>query len=152
VKAIENAVDLAKGLGPLYGTWSSYFLSLGLFAAGITSAVTAPLAAAYAVRGIFGWKRDMKALKFRLVWMLILLLGMIFASLDFKPVEIIKFAQVANGLLLPVICGFLLWVMNSRKILGTYANNRFQNIMGFLIFGVALFLGLKSIWSVFTSI
>lgn len=152
VESIENAVDLAKALGPLYGSWSTYFLSLGLFAAGITSAVTAPLAAAFAVRGIFGWKRDLTSLRFRGVWMFILFLGMLFASLDFKPVEIIKFAQVANGILLPVISGFLLWVMNSNKILGTYVNNRFQNIMGFLIFGVALFLGLKSIWSVFTSL
>ena len=149
---VENAADLASSLGPLYGAASTYLLSLGLFAAGITSAVTAPLAAAYAVRGIFGWERNMKSARFRSVWMLILFLGVLFASLDFKPIEIIKFAQVANGILLPVISGFLLWVMNSKKVLGTYVNNRFQNLMGFIIFGVTLFLGLKSIWSVFTSL
>ncbi len=149
-ETLENAVDLAKSLGPLYGDSATYFLSLGLFAAGITSAVTAPLAAAYAVRGIFGWEKNMKSSKFRAVWMTILLLGVVLASLGIKPIEIIKFAQVANGILLPVICGFLLWVMNSRKVLGAYANNPFQNIMGFLIFGVTLFLGLKSIWSVFS--
>ena len=82
--------------------------------------------------------------------MITLLLGVALASLGIKPIEIIKFAQVANGILLPVICGFLLWVMNRRKFLGAYANNRFQNIMGFLIFGVTLFLGLKSVWSVFS--
>jgi len=149
-QTLENAVDLAKSLGPLYGESATYFLSLGLFAAGITSAVTAPLAAAYAVRGIFGWEKNMKSKKFRAVWMTILLLGVALASLGIKPIEIIKFAQVANGILLPVICGFLLWVMNRRKVLGAYANNRFQNILGLLIFGVTLFLGLKSIWSVFS--
>lgn len=147
-QTLENAVDLAKSLGPLYGESATYFLSLGLFAAGITSAVTAPLAAAYAVRGIFGWEKSMKSKKFRAVWMTILLLGVALASLGIKPIEIIKFAQVANGILLPVICGFLLWVMNRRNVLGAYANNRFQNILGFLIFGVTLFLGLKSIWGV----
>jgi Mn2+/Fe2+ NRAMP family transporter len=149
-QTLENAVDLAKSLGPLYGESATYFLSLGLFAAGITSAVTAPLAAAYAVRGIFGWEKSLKSQKFRAVWMTILLLGVALASLGIKPIEIIKFAQVANGILLPVICGFLLWVMNRRNVLGAYANNRFQNILGFLIFGVTLFLGLKSIWSVFS--
>lgn len=149
-QTLENAVDLAKSLGPLYGESATYFLSLGLFAAGITSAVTAPLAAAYAVRGIFGWEKSMKSKKFRAVWMTILILGVALASLGIKPIEIIKFAQVANGILLPVICGFLLWVMNRRNVLGAYANNRFQNILGFLIFGVTLFLGLKSIWSVFS--
>ena len=33
---IENAVDLAKGLEPIFGSFSKYFLSFGLFAAGIT--------------------------------------------------------------------------------------------------------------------
>ncbi len=147
---LENAVDLANSLGPLYGDSATILLSLGLFAAGITSAVTAPLAAAYAARGIFGWEKNLKSPRFRAVWMIILLLGVILASLGIKPIEIIKFAQVANGIMLPVISGFLLWVMNNRKVLGSYVNNRFQNILGFLIFGVTLFLGLKSVWSVFT--
>ena len=152
IATIENAADLAKGLGPLYGDSAKYFLSSGLFAAGITSAVTAPLAAAFAARGIFGWEENMKSMKFRAVWMFILIVGILMASLDLKPIEIIKFAQVANGILLPVISGFLLWVMNRKQVLGKYVNNRFQNIMGFLILGVTLFLGLKSIWKVFSTL
>ena len=91
-------------------------------------------------------------MKFRAVWMFILIVGILMASLDLKPIEIIKFAQVANGILLPVISGFLLWVMNRKQVLGKYVNNRFQNIMGFLILGVTLFLGLKSIWKVFITL
>jgi NRAMP (natural resistance-associated macrophage protein)-like metal ion transporter len=147
---LENAVDLARSLGPLYGDSATVLLALGLFAAGITSAVTAPLAAAFVARGIFGWEQNMKSKRFRAVWMAILMLGVVLASLGIKPIEIIKFAQVANGIMLPVISGFLLWVMNRHKLLGSYANNRFQNISGLLIFGVTLFLGLKTIWSVFS--
>ena len=150
VDRLENAVDLARSLGPLYGDSATVLLALGLFAAGITSAVTAPLAAAFVARGIFGWEQNMKSKRFRAVWIIILSLGVVLASLGIKPIEIIKFAQVANGIMLPVISGFLLWVMNRKMILGAYANNRFQNISGFLIFGVTLFLGLKTIWSVFS--
>jgi len=39
---INNASDLAKGLEPLFGSFAKYFLAIGLFAAGITSAITAP--------------------------------------------------------------------------------------------------------------
>ena len=60
---ISNAADLAKGLEPLYGSVSKYVLSLGLFAAGITSAITAPLAAAYVARDCFGWKKDLKSVQ-----------------------------------------------------------------------------------------
>jgi len=75
----------------------------------------------------------------------------LFSSLNIKSIEIIKFAQVTNGILLPVISGFLLWVMNKRSVLGSYINNRTQNILGFIILGVAIFLGAKSIWKVFYS-
>lgn len=149
---IQNAADLAEGLVPLYGASAKYFMAIGLFASGITSAITAPLAAAYAAKGIFGWKVGMKSKRFRSVWMFILFLGVLFSSLNIKSIEIIKFAQVTNGILLPVISGFLLWVMNKKNVLGTYVNNRIQNVFGFIILGVTIFLGARSIWKVFYSI
>lgn len=42
---IQSAADMAQQLEPLLGSWSGYFLGIGLFAAGISSAITAPLAA-----------------------------------------------------------------------------------------------------------
>ena len=146
---VNNAADLAKGLEPLFGSFSKYFLAIGLFAAGITSAITAPLAAAYVASGCLGWSSSMKTKQFRAVWMFVLLLGVLFSSFGFKSIEIIKFAQVANGILLPVIAGFLLWIVNKNSVLGTYKNSLLQNIFGFLILAVALFLGTKSILKVF---
>ncbi len=146
---VNGAADLAKGLEPLFGDFASYFLSIGLFAAGITSAITAPLAAAYVASGCLGWKSDMKSVRFRAVWMFILGLGVLFSSVGFKSIEIIKFAQVANGLLLPIIAGFLIWIMNKSSILGKHKNSILQNGLGIIIFGIALFLGVKSILKVF---
>ncbi|WP_298902152.1 Nramp family divalent metal transporter [uncultured Psychroserpens sp.] len=146
---VNSAADLAKGLEPLFGDFASYFLSIGLFAAGITSAITAPLAAAYVASGCLGWGSNLKSPKFRLVWMFILGVGVLFSSIGFKSIEIIKFAQVANGLLLPIIAGFLIWIMNKSSILGRYKNTTLQNVFGFVILAIALFLGVKSILKVF---
>jgi len=148
VETVKNAMDLAEGLVPLYGKIARYFLALGLFAAGITSAITAPLAAAYVVKGMLGWQEGLASKKFKAVWIFILILGVLFSSMGFKPIEIIKVAQIANGLLLPVITGFLLWVMNKKEILGKYANNTVQNLSGMVILGIMIFLGVKSIWKV----
>jgi len=146
---ISSAADLAKSLAPLYGDFASYFLGVGLFAAGITSAITAPLAAAYVARGCFGWKSGLKSNQFRAVWFLILSLGVVFSSLGLKPIEIIKFAQVANGILLPVVAGILLWMVNKKVVLGKYVNSKFQNILGFIILIVTIFLGLRGLDKVF---
>lgn len=146
---VTTAADLAKGLEPLFGSYAKYFLSIGLFAAGITSAITAPLAAAYVARGCFDWETNTRSVKFRIVWMLILIIGVVFSSIGFKSIEIIKFAQVANGLLLPIIAMFLLWIVNKKGLLGDYKNTRWQNILGFIIVLTTLLLGTRTLLKVF---
>ncbi len=146
---IQNAADLAKGLEPLYGSLAKYLIAIGLFAAGITSAVTAPLAAAYVAQGCFNWPDNPKHPGFRLTWMTILLIGTIFSSVGYKPVDIIKFAQVANGLLLPLIAALLLWLGSKKSVLGEYTNHRAITGVGFIIALITLALGIKSILTAF---
>jgi len=73
----------------------------------------------------------------------------LFSTLNVSPIEIIKFAQVANGILLPIIALFLLWVVNKRKVMGVYRNATWQNIIAGLIILITIVLGFKSILKVF---
>lgn len=149
---ITNAADMAVQLEPLLGAWAKYFFAIGFFAAGISSTITAPLAAAYATSGILNWKLDMKSMKFKSVWIIILLIGIVFSAIGFKPIQAILFAQVANGILLPIIAVYLLWIMNNKKLLGKYVNSLTQNILGAIIVLITIGLGLKSILSVIDKI
>jgi NRAMP (natural resistance-associated macrophage protein)-like metal ion transporter len=146
---ISNAADMAVQLQPLLGNWSVYFLGSGLFAAGISSAITAPLAAAYAAKGIFGWEGDLRSIKFRAVWMSVLVLGLIATLVGGSPVAIIQFAQVANGILLPLVAAFLIYLMNTSGLLGSYVNSASQNIASILVLIVTIAIGLKSLHTVF---
>ncbi|XWN37669.1 MAG: Nramp family divalent metal transporter [Balneola sp.] len=146
---IKNAADMAVQLEPLLGRWAKGFLGLGLVAAGISSAITAPLAAAYAAKGILGWQVDMRHAKFKAVWIIILITGVIFSMLSFNPVSIIQFAQVANGILLPLVAVFLIYIVNRKELLGEYVNSIIQNILGFFVIIVALLVGFRSLNSVF---
>ncbi|MBT8205866.1 MAG: Nramp family divalent metal transporter [Eudoraea sp.] len=146
---ITGALDLARGLEPLYGNAARYFMGIGLFAAGVTSAITAPLAAAYVARSCFGWPADLKEYRFRMVWMVILFFGVVSLSFDVKPIEVIKFAQVTNGLLLPVVAALMLWILNQSNLLGRYTNRRWQNLIAILIIIIVSLLGIKSILGVF---
>lgn len=146
---VNNAAGLATTLEPLLGSYAKYFLAVGLFAAGLTSAITAPLAAAYVASNCLGWSSDMKSLRFRAVWIFILLLGVVFSSLGLKSIEIIRFAQITNGLLLPIVAIFLLWAMNKSEVLGQYVNSRTQNVIGGLIVLLSVFLGAKGLAKVF---
>ena len=145
---VDNVMDMAKALEPLYGTSARYFMGIGLFAAGVTSAITAPLAAAYVAANCFGWNNGLRDTRFRMVWMVILGLGVFFLSFNIKPIEVIKFAQIANGILLPIIAIFLLWVVNRSVLMGENKNTDLQNLLGISIVLTAVFLGVKSILKV----
>lgn len=149
IKEVTGAQDLAKGLEPLFGSYATVFMGIGLFTAGITSSITAPLAAAYVANSCFGWNANLKDIRFRLVWILVLSSGMLLLYLKIKPIEIIKFAQIANGILLPLIAIILVWSLNKSDRLGKHANTRIQNILGFLIILITLALGIKTIGKVF---
>lgn len=136
---------LGMQLEPLLGPSARYVFAAGLFASGLTSAITAPLAAAYAVCGAMGWSIGMTSRPFRLVWGVVLLTGTVFAALGTKPLAAILFAQVANGLLLPFVAAFLLLVMNRRDLLGDHVNGPVSNGLGVIVVLIAVALGLVKI-------
>ena len=146
---VENLQGLSQSLNPLFGTLSTLFLGMGLFAAGITSAITAPLAAAFVGQHCFGWKSNLKDMKFRLIWLTVIVVGVICSSFQLKPIEIIKFAQVTNGLLLPLLACLLLWITNQTGVLGKYKNNHLQNLFGTIIIIFTLVLSIKNLYSIF---
>ncbi len=139
---------MALQLEPLLGPAARYVFALGLFAGGLTSAITAPLAAAYAVCGAMNWENDLKSPQFRAVWLTVLGCGTLFAALGSKPIAAILFAQAANGLMLPVVAIFLILVMNSRDLLQTRTNGVMANLFGSLVVLVALGLGTLKILGV----
>ena len=148
ISEINNALDMAKALEPLFGKMAFLFMAIGLLAAGVTSAITAPLAAAYVASSCFGWEGGMQHKKFKMVWTIVLLCGVVFLSFDIKPIEVIQFAQVANGVLLPVMALLLLWIVNKKSVMGENKNTVMQNVLGVAILVFAIFLGAKSIFKV----
>lgn len=147
--SITSVGDLSSGLGTLLGEYSNLIISIGLFAAGFTSAVTAPLAAAFVTCNCLGWNNKLESKYFKGVFLFVLLIGVIVASLNFQLISIIKFAQIVNGILLPIIVGILIWIMNKSNVLGKFVNSTIQNIIGVLIFIFTLGLSLKSIITIF---
>jgi manganese transport protein len=142
-----NTATIGIQLEPLLGAKAKYFFAGGLMAAGLTSAITAPLAAAYAVTGALGWSGDLNSTRFRLCWLFVLVAGTLVAYSETKPLTAILFAQAANGLILPFIAISLLWVMNSEKIMGRYRNRPIENVLAVIAVTVTLALGGYKLYS-----
>jgi Mn2+/Fe2+ NRAMP family transporter len=136
-----SPATISQQLEPVLGPAAKYFFAVGLLAAGLTSAITSPLAAAYAVNGALGWEPDLADRRFKLVWMLVLGAGTLAAALGTRPISAIVFAQAANGFLLPLIACYLLYVMNNRQSLGAYRNRWSSNLLGGAVVLVVTGLG-----------
>lgn len=142
---IDDLTDLSLQLQPILGSWANEFTTFGFLSAGFSSTITAPLAAAYATSEIMGWKDGFKSWNFRLIWIFVLGTGIVFSSLGFRPTSIIFLAQVANGLVLPVIAIYLLWILNDNSLMGKHTNTKWVNILGIVVILVTFILGIKGI-------
>lgn len=139
------AAVLADRLGP-GAAWS---LAIGLFGAGLTSAVTAPLAAAITCRTLLSradgpdWSET--SVRYRAVWAGVLVFGVAFGVAEVQPIPAIILAQAFNGLLLPLIAVFLWLTMNDRELLGDGANTKLQNVVMSVVVAICLGLGFRGL-------
>ena len=149
---VTNGKDMAIALQPLLGNWATVLIGIGLLAAGFSSAITAPLSAAYAVNGVLGWGKTLKDLQFKVVWMTVLVAGCLMAVvLGKSPTELILVAQAANAILLPIMAFFVMYVANGKS-LGKWRNHAFANICGVIFIGITLFMCWRNMSSFLASL
>ena len=145
-----DVAAVAARLEPLLGPAAPLFFGVGLFAAGLTSSITAPLAAAYAASGAMGWGADLRGGRFRMLWGFVLLTGMLCGMfLGASPYQIILLAQAGNAVVLPLTLILLLVVVNHAGIMGRHRNSRLANVAGALVVLVIFGLSLVQLARVF---
>jgi Mn2+/Fe2+ NRAMP family transporter len=144
-------VRLAEALVEEGGKHGKIFLAIGLFAAGFTSSVTAPLASAITLKSLFGKENQHwgeKGLYYRLSWLVVLATGLAFALAGFKPVPAIITAQALNGFILPFASFFLVWILN-RSHDGRSSNSLINNSLLSITLIISLLIGLRNLLQVF---
>ncbi len=127
--------------------YALYIFGFGMFAAGFTSAITAPLASAITARSLFRKKEDKeskwksKSWRFQIITGGILAVGVLLGMLQVKPVPAIIIAQAFNGFILPFISIFMLMIINNPDVMRNKLNSHISNIlMGFVVW-ITLLIG-----------
>lgn len=150
ITACFNFQALSETLSKQLGDGVGLFFALGLFAAGFSSAITAPLAAAITARGLFDQEVDnrwqQRSWRYRSIWLGVLFTGIFFGLIDVRPIPAIIVAQALNGVLLPFAAVFLLLVVNDRALMGNQGiNGHFSNIIMGLVVIITIVLGVSNI-------
>ena len=145
-EGIKSVIDLAAVLKPSLGEWSKYIIGFGLFAAGFTSSITAPLAAGLVTASVFRSKEGVVSERFsKFAAILVFAIGWVVTMVGSAPIEIIKFAQIANGILLPIVAITLFILSRNKSLLGELVNTKGQNIQGIILVLFTLILGLMGL-------
>jgi len=134
--SITEAKDAAISLKPFAGIFASQLFAFGLFVASIFSATILPLATAFYVCEAFGFERGInktlrEAPQFYILFTSIIAISIFIILLpNAHLIAITIWTQVINAMLLPVVLISMILMVNKEKIMGSYINNKFQNVVG----------------------
>jgi Mn2+/Fe2+ NRAMP family transporter len=87
--------------------------------AGILAVVTVGLGTVYSALGFLGRESRIKARRFRLVFVLALVISAFFAFIP-NQIQVMVFSQYLNGLLLPFILIPLVIITRNKELMGKY--------------------------------
>ena len=144
---INEAKDAALALKPFAGKLASQVFAFGLFVASVFSATILPLATAFFVSEAFGFEAGIdkewdEAKEFYILYTGILVISAMIILIPGAPlIPISIWSQVLNGILLPVVLVSMILLINNKKIMGNYVNNKLQNVIGWT--AVTLLVGLS---------
>jgi len=141
---------LADALTNKIGRYAVYVFGFGMFTAGFSSAITAPLVSSITAQSFFEKKSDSKwktqGLYYKMVYTGVLFVGLGFGFAEVEPIPAIILAQALNGLILPFISVFLIYVINDPVLMGKdKTNGWFSNVLLGIIMWVTMILGAISV-------
>ncbi|MGK9044356.1 Nramp family divalent metal transporter [Mammaliicoccus vitulinus] len=144
-KEVKSLVELSEPLKPILGDLAPLFMSIGLFSAGLSSAIASPMGAAATISSCLRWEGGVKSKKYRLVFAIVIFIGIITSSLGFEPLEVLLIAQALNGIILPIIAVLIFIILNKKNMMGKFANGIVLNIIGLFVVVTVSFLGIYSL-------
>lgn len=148
-RSFSTFSELATNLNNQLGSVGSWALGIGLFAAGLSSAITSPYAASLIASTVLG-SENKKTI--RAVWMVVLLIGFLFGISGVKPIPVILVVQALNGFVLPLLAYFLILLVNDSNVIPQAERHAiwYDGIL-VCIFGVTLLIGLNNVDKAITS-
>lgn len=130
---IESAKDAAISLAPIAGKYASILFAIGLANASIFSASILPLATAYYICEGMGWESGVSknfkdAPQFMWLYTFLIAIGSLIVLIPNAPlISIMWISQVINGMMLPFVLIFMLFLVNKKELMGEYTNSKTFN-------------------------
>ncbi len=144
VEGVEmtRASQMIELLEPLAGSFATSVFAIGIISAGVSSQFPNVLMLPWLLCDYNNSKREMTLPKYRIMVLLISLLGLVVPVFGGRPIAVMIVSQALNAVILPATVGGIIYLTNRKDLMGKYKNTTSTNV----------FLGLILLFSIFTSI
>ena len=127
---------------------------MGVIAAGISSQIPNVLMLPWLLCDYNQSPRDMTLPKYRVMVLLISLLGLVVPIFAAPPVFVMIVSQAFNTVILPVTVCCILYLGNRRDLMGEYKNSAARNFLllaVLLLSAVTTALGITGVWNLISA-
>lgn len=146
---LSKASQMITLLEPLAGKLATAIFALGIVAAGVSSQFPNVLMLPWLLCDYNNAERDMTQTKYRVMVLVISLLGLVVPIFEARPVFVMIVSQAFNSTILPMTVGCMLYLGNRKELMGEHRNSPGTNVIltAILVFSIITsFLGMKGVW------
>ncbi|MDB5947750.1 MAG: iron transporter [Ramlibacter sp.] len=141
ITTIQTAAQAAEALRPVAGEFAFAVFALGIVGTGLLAVPVLAGSAAYAVSEVFGWKAGLsrgfhEARGFYLIIVAATGIGTIMSLLEFDPMKALVWSAVVNGVISVPIMVVMMWIGQSRRIMGELTMSVRHRCFGWAATGV----------------
>lgn len=150
---LSNPSQMITLLEPLAGKLATGIFAFGIVAAGVSSQFPNVLMLPWLLCDYNQSERKMTLTKYRVMVLIISLLGLVVPIFEARPVFVMIISQAFNSIILPVTVGCILYLGNRSDLMGKYKNSMGTNLflMAVLIFSmITSTMGIKGVLQLFT--
>jgi Mn2+/Fe2+ NRAMP family transporter len=151
---LDKASQMIGLLEPLAGSLATTVFVVGIVAAGVSSQFPNVLMLPWLLCDFGESSRDMTLPRYRLMVLVISLLGLVVPIFEARPVLVMIVSQAFNAVILPVTVACILYLGNRRDLMGEHRNTLSTNavLAAILLFSlVTTSMGIRGVWQLLQS-
>ena len=147
---LEKPAQMIELLQPLAGSFATSIFAIGIIAAGVSSQLPNVLMLPWLLCDYSQSPRDLSLAKYRIMVLLISLLGLVVPIVGARPVLVMIVSQALNVFILPVTVACIIYLGNRRDLMGQYKNELPANLalIAILLFSlVTSWMSIGGVWN-----
>lgn len=135
ITQIETVKEAALALKPLAGGFAHLLFALGIIGTGLLAIPILAGCLGYLFAEAFGWERGLdKKLRdakgFYAVMLISMGIALLLNTIGLNPIKSLIYSATLYGFITPFLIALILYIANSKSIMGEFVNGKLSNILG----------------------